>query len=306
MNERTTPDGATRRVGPGATPAYGDAAASPRAETPAEPPAEPALERDPETDVVTSAAEGAEADAEAGASQPFVGQLMGLVGDAIGTFMAAADEAISGPNRTLRGRLRQIARDPLANLYEVFPEARDASPRELGLRFVPIEEIRGTAVAGAAQRGGDFLPLKPFRGSNWAGRWQRIWRASERLESLPPVDLVKFAGDYWVLDGHNRVAAVLYSNGVGVDAIVTELVPLDGKASEPATGLLGILAEGAAMRTAAQGLRPALQVRPLQPPADGLEPDRTKARRPGRRADWTRAAGGADKPRPGSGRDSGR
>jgi len=119
---------------------------------------------------------------------------MGLVGDAIGTVMAAADEAISGPNRTLRRRLRQMARDPLANLYEVFPEARDASPRELGLRFVPIEEIRGTAVAGAAQRGGDFLPLKPFRGSNWAGRWQRIWRASERLESLPPVDLVKFAG----------------------------------------------------------------------------------------------------------------
>ena len=90
------------------------------------------------------------------------------------------------------------------------------------------------------------------------------------------------------------------------DAVVTELVPLDGQASERATGLLGILAEGAAMRTAAQGLRPALEVRSLQPPADGLAPDRTRARRPGRRADKARASGGADKPRPGSGRDPGR
>jgi hypothetical protein len=158
-------------------------------------------------------------------------------------------------------RLSRQAREPLANLYEFYPEAREASPHELGLRFVPVDEIRGTAVAGATQRGGDFLPLKPFRGENWGARWRRIREANERLQPLPPVDLIKFDGDYWVVDGHNRVAATLYDNGVGLDAMVTELVPLDGQTSERPHNLLSYLGETAELRAAAQGHRPAMGMR---------------------------------------------
>jgi hypothetical protein len=158
-------------------------------------------------------------------------------------------------------RLSRQAREPLANLYELYPEAREASPHELGLRFVPVDEIRGTAVAGATQRGGDFLPLKPFRGENWGARWRRIREANERLQPLPPVDLIKFDGDYWVVDGHNRVAATLYDNGVGLDAMVTELVPLDGQTSERPQNLLSYLGETSELRAAAQGHRPAMGMR---------------------------------------------
>ncbi|MGD0017906.1 MAG: hypothetical protein ABSD62_01515 [Candidatus Limnocylindrales bacterium] len=156
---------------------------------------------------------------------------------------------------------RAVSPEPLANLYELHPEARMASPRELGFRFVPVEEIRGTAVAGHAQRGTDFLPLRQFRGENWQTRWQRIQDANQRLAPLPPIDLVKFGGDFWVVDGHNRVGAALQDNAVGLDAMVTELVPLDGQASERPAHLLALIGEGQELRAAAQGRRPAIGMR---------------------------------------------
>jgi hypothetical protein len=161
-------------------------------------------------------------------------------------------------------RLSRQAKEPLANLYELYPEARQASPHELGMRFIPVEEIRGTAVAGAAQRGGDFLPLKPFRGENWEARWRRLRQANERLQPLPPVDLIKYDGDYWVVDGHNRVAVTLYANGAGLDAMVTELVPLDGRTSERPRHLLSYLGETGELRAAAQGHRPAIGMRQVE------------------------------------------
>jgi len=184
-------------------------------------------------------------------AEPFADHIVSPVAGAIGTMIEVAGAAWALRESAVKRRLRQQAREPLLNLYEAHPEARLASPRELGARFVPTEEIVGTAVAGMAQRGGDFLPLRPFRGENWAGRWQRICDANERLQPLPPIDLIKFDGDYWVLDGHNRVAATLYANGVGLDAMVTELVPLDGQASERPSSLLFTLGEGRELRAAA-------------------------------------------------------
>src|SRR5687768_11726086 len=67
-------------------------------------------------------------------------------------------------------RVRTMGHEPLANLWELHPEARRAAIRELGLMSVPIDQIRGTAVEGGAQRGGDFLPLKNRRSTDWRAR----------------------------------------------------------------------------------------------------------------------------------------
>jgi hypothetical protein len=194
------------------------------------------------------------------AVEPIVSHVVAPVAEAVGTVFGAAATALSGRN-ALQRRLRRLNRRPLANLYELYPEARQASPRELGMRFVPLEDIRGTAVAGAAQRGSDFRPMAPFRGENWEARWARIRAANERLQPLPPVDLLKYGGWYWVLDGHNRVAAALYDDGAGLDAMVTELIPLDGHTSEQPTNLAGLLSEAGEMRAAAAGYRPAFSIR---------------------------------------------
>jgi hypothetical protein len=200
----------------------------------------------------------------ANAVEPFMDHVVGPVAGAIGSMIEAAGQAWSGQESAIGRWLRGISSEPIANLYELFPEARQASPHELGMRFVPIEDIRGTAVAGAAQRGGDFLPLRPFRGENWEGRWRRIGEAHERMKPLPPGDLIKFNDEYWVVDGHNRVAAALYNRGVGLDAMVIELVPLDGRVSERPRNLLSYLGETGELRAAVQGRRPAMGMRRVE------------------------------------------
>ena len=201
-----------------------------------------------------------------------VANVVGPMAGALGAAFGAAGQAMSGPRDLAERFRRAVSQEPLTNLYEAYPEARMASPRELGFRFVPVEEIRGTAVAGHAQRGGDFLPLRQFRGENWQTRWQRITEANRRLQPLPPVDLVKFGGEHWVVDGHNRVAAALADNAAGLDAMVTELVPLDGQASETPTSLLPMIGEVHELRAAAQGRRPAMGMRYAEQ-ASALEPE---------------------------------
>ena len=88
---------------------------------------------------------------------------------------------------------------------------------------MPLDRIVGT-LRHPSQNTANFLPLPRLRGRNWEGRWQRIQRAMDRLAVLPPADLVKVGDDYYVEDGHNRVAAALQAGAVAIDADVTELL----------------------------------------------------------------------------------
>jgi hypothetical protein len=166
--------------------------------------------------------------------------IRGAIGTIEGVADAAADATVRRWDNRAGARIRAVrrrAREPLPMLYEVHPEARRATPRELALRTIDVGDIRGTAVGGARQRGGDFLPLKPFRSQNWAARWQRLRSAASRLAVLPPIDVVKYGDGYWVLDGHNRVASALYDGQLSIDANVTELLRPGEAASEPAASL---------------------------------------------------------------------
>jgi hypothetical protein len=138
----------------------------------------------------------------------------------------AVADAVVEAGDALPGRRRN---QPLPNLYDVHPDARLAPIREYGLCAVPVDEVIGTAVQGVAQRGRDFKPLPAFRSTNWRGRFQRIREALDRLETLPPIDVLKTAEGYWVVDGHNRVAAARATGQVAIDADV-RYVMLPGQA----------------------------------------------------------------------------
>jgi hypothetical protein len=47
--------------------------------------------------------------------------------------------------------------------------------------------------------------------------------AADELTVLPPVQLVRAGGDYWVVDGHNRVALAREVGQLWIDADITEL-----------------------------------------------------------------------------------
>ena len=166
-----------------------------------------------------------------------------------------------------------MAKQPLPYLYDLHPEARSARPVEVGLRTIDIDEIGGTAVGGAF-RGGDFLPLKAARTANWAARWQRLRKAQDSLAMLPPIDVFKYGGRYWVVDGHNRVALALYGGQMAIDANVIELVPLGERRTEPIGSLASSVAASRAVRAAGSGQRPSLELSnedatSTAPPDDG-------------------------------------
>ena len=186
------------------------------------------------------------------------------------------------PVREIGRRLRSLGRPRiLPSLYDRYPHAASATRRPLGMQVVSVDRIVGTA-RNPSQNTDDFRPLPQLRGRNWAGRWQRLNRAMQQLVTLPPVDLLRVGRDYWVVDGHNRVAAALRSGVVGLDADVVELLLPGVDSSMRATALGGRVAvrDG---RAAPGGHRPAdADARPSARVGLG-EPLRPAARR--RRAD---------------------
>jgi len=184
-------------------------------------------------------------------------------------------------------RLRRRNRIPLPNLNDLHPDARRASRRELGLLTVPVSRIAGTAVEGPAQRGSDFLPFPELKSRNWEGRWQRIRQALDRLEILPPIDVLQTAEGYWVTDGHNRVAAALYGGQDDIDASVTHLHLSNADDQDVHAGTLtGVLEDSMQLRAAgagrlsrgatARGCAPRRReriTRPEAPSSSGVSPD---------------------------------
>lgn len=118
--------------------------------------------------------------------------------------------------------------------------------RPLGLRTVALDRIVGS-VGRAHELGPTFLPRDRPQGD---ARFKRIRSALERGAVLPPVDLYKLGHDYYVLDGHHRVAAARATGQLETDAVVTEFLPvgdaamqrlfLERRAFEDATGLTRI------------------------------------------------------------------
>ncbi len=172
-------------------------------------------------------------------AEPLVGTVRGGVSSAFGSAVTGLRE-LELPGARVR-RVRRLGSQPLASLADLHPDVSRAHPLEVGVRSISVDDIYGTAVGGGDQRGGDFLPLKAFRGKNWAARWQRLRSAQDRLASLPPIDVVKYDGAYWVTDGHNRVALAKYAGQQDIDASVVELILPGAHRTEPIGSLAAIV-----------------------------------------------------------------
>jgi len=165
---------------------------------------------------------------------------------------AVARRARSAWRHSTGAPRREAERATLPSLYDRYPEATRAARRPVGVRTVPLDRIVGT-MRHPSQNTADFLPLPRLRGRNWHGRWQRINRAMDRLEVLPPIDLGQVGDDYYVEDGHNRVAAALRTGGVDIDADVTQLLLPGVEPSERGWTDASSVVGGEELRQAAQG-----------------------------------------------------
>jgi hypothetical protein len=140
-----------------------------------------------------------------------------------GTGYARVDSAFDFDR--LRGRqygaratsllLRHRGRSALPTLQDVIhehPQLRDA-----GEQFIPVASIVGS-VDGAAQLfDRNFRPVS----ERARARLSRVLVAMRQDKPLPPIDVWAWRGEYYVLDGHHRVAA---ARALGIDHISAHVV----------------------------------------------------------------------------------
>jgi hypothetical protein len=107
----------------------------------------------------------------------------------------------------------------LAALDEVLGAAPPARRRAAGLEAIPLESIVGTAEPAKA-RSFD----RRFRAPESSRlRWERLWMASRRGASLPPISFFRLGDEHFVDDGHHLVSV---ANALGMAAIDAEVVEL--------------------------------------------------------------------------------
>ena len=85
-----------------------------------------------------------------------------------------------------------------------------------GVRQVPVAQIVGSAGKAASLD-------RRFRSRSGKESWRlcRIREINDRLGALPPVELYAINDEYYVVDGHHRVAVALENEQVEIDAYVT-------------------------------------------------------------------------------------
>jgi hypothetical protein len=91
--------------------------------------------------------------------------------------------------------------------------------RATGLQAIPLDSIVGTAESAKTRSfDGRFRPAPSSR-----GRWERLWIAGRRGETLPPISVYRLGGEHFVRDGHHRVSVANSLGMTSIDAEVTEL-----------------------------------------------------------------------------------
>jgi hypothetical protein len=104
----------------------------------------------------------------------------------------------------------------LLDLAEVTAACTVRERRSLGLRVVPVEQIRGSE-GRARDFDAAFRPLH----THTAARWLAIIRMIEHGADLPPVELIQVGDVYFVRDGHHRVSVARARRHRELDAVVT-------------------------------------------------------------------------------------
>ena len=92
----------------------------------------------------------------------------------------------------------------------------------LGERVVPLRDVIGTVGRAGQIFDREFRPTR----QRSRDRFQRVFVAMCRGEPLPPVELYRWHGHYYVSDGHHRIAA---ARAMGLDYLAGQVTDLVGQ-----------------------------------------------------------------------------
>ena len=100
-----------------------------------------------------------------------------------------------------RSLLRHRGHATLPLLRDVVREPRRL--RDAGEQLIPVAKIVGSVDGAAGLFDPRFRPVS----DRARARLERVLVAMRQGKSLPPIDVWAWRGEYYVLDGHHRVAA---------------------------------------------------------------------------------------------------
>lgn len=123
---------------------------------------------------------------------------------------------------------------------EAVASAHAQIPRWRGVRPISVARIVGS-VGRWQELDADFRPYTVWSQRAWEARYRGIEAAMRRDLALPAIVVYLADGEYYVLDGHHRVAAAKALGRAFIDAEVTEYVP--APRALPAIELIPLAAE---------------------------------------------------------------
>jgi hypothetical protein len=124
--------------------------------------------------------------------------------------------------------------------------------RQLGLQTIRLDTIVGT-VDPRRDFDRHFRPT-----SNWdRSRWEQLALAERRGAAIPPIEVYRVGGLYFVSDGHHRVSIAAAAGQRAIDACVTEVSAIVPPRQQPEPQLrpvrLGVPGSGADVAVEAAG-----------------------------------------------------
>ena len=109
--------------------------------------------------------------------------------------------------RAFRRAVRSILTGRARRMRSIEPLLRAAGMEgraDRGTKEIPLDRVVGSVAPDAKTADFDpvFLPVH----RRLRDRWTRIYRAMVEGDELPPIDVYKVDGSYYVIDGHHRVS----------------------------------------------------------------------------------------------------
>ena len=118
-------------------------------------------------------------------------------------------------------------RENLKSFSEIQKEENAYNSIDLGIKEVSIKKIIGS-VEKFEDFDENFIP----KNNIVRMRWENIYLAHIKDETLPPIILYKIKDFYYVYDGNHRVSVAKYLNFVSIEAEVQEFLPSTNKKEE--------------------------------------------------------------------------
>lgn len=130
--------------------------------------------------------------------------------------------------RAFRRSLRSILTRRARRLQSIEPVLKAAGLEGRafgGEQEIPLDRVIGSAAPPS--KAGDFDPGFLPVNRRMRDRWTRIYQAMVEGDELPPIDVYKVDGNYYVIDGHHRVSV---ARSLGRDVINARVVEIRTRA----------------------------------------------------------------------------